>query len=165
MEARLKTMEENKLATETKDETPAGTTDESKTESTESTKVANGTVKALVNGESSDDTTAVNTPDRSATPLEIEKTEPSEPTTSSTMETEIPSDPEVFRLQMLHLQKLINFLKKEFEPVRNKVNDLLSSGDIQFSLLWCLFRLGSVISFKDHESGLVMAGEVPHYHP
>lgn len=115
-------------------------------------------VKAkLVNGDASvdSDVTAVNTPG-SSTPLPKVEVE----TQTIDTATAIAVTPDVLRLQTEHLQKLLNFLDKEFSPLRRKLNDLLQGNDIQFNLLWCLFRLGSVITFKDHESGLNMAGEV-----
>ena len=124
--------------------------------------------KKFVNGDTTDnDSTAVNT--GSTTPLTKDK-EPgtpsdSDPTTDEPKETEDPGSlvPTVQSLsqQVLHLQKLVDFLHDEFGPTRQKLNDLLENNDIKFGLLWCLFRLGSVITFKDHESGLNMAGEVP----
>ena len=101
-----------------------------------------------MSGDSLDsDTTAVNTPEGTSTPKPAE--EATEAVTA-----------EVLRLQILHLEKLLKFLEIEFQPTRQKLNDLLANNDIKFNLLWCLFRLGSVITFKDHESGLLMAGEV-----
>jgi len=125
--------------------------------------------KKLVNGDSTDnDSTAVNT--GSTTPLTKDK-EPSASSDSGPAKeepegtTEDPDSlvPTVQSLsqQVLHLQKLVDFLHDEFGPTRQKLNDLLENNDIKFGLLWCLFRLGSVITFKDHESGLNMAGEVP----
>jgi hypothetical protein len=105
----------------------------------------------MVNGDSLDsDATAVNTPQGTSTPKPAEEaTEATETITAETV-----------RLQILHLEKLLKFLEVEFQPTRQKLNDLLASNDIKFNLLWCLFRLGGVITFKDHESGLLMAGEV-----
>ena len=115
-------------------------------------------VKALLNGDSTEsDSTAVNTPDRSATP-KVDTETGLEGNSRTDSEVEISAD--VLRLRVLHLEKLLNFLNTEFAPTRQKLNDLLVNGDIKFGLLWCLFRLGSVISLKDYESGLVMAGEV-----
>jgi len=116
-------------------------------------------VKALLNGDSADsDVTAVNTPDRSSTPkIDADAEKKEDPNAA---ETEVELTAEAIRLRVLHLEKLIRFLSNEFAPTRQKLNDLLVSGDIKFGLLWCLFRLGSVISFKDYESGLVMAGEI-----
>ena len=125
--------------------------------------------KKLVNGDSTDnDSTAVNTPG-SSTPVTKDK-EPAASTASGSTTNEANGNiedsnslvPTVESLsqQVLHLQKLLDFLNEEFGPTRQKLNDLLESNDMKFGLLWCLFRLGSVITFKDHESGLSMAGEV-----
>jgi hypothetical protein len=109
-----------------------------------------------VNTDSLDsDTTAVNTPLVSPTPVpgtqfsSLPKETPSEPLTSAFL-----------NLQILHLQKLLAYLDTEFAPTKQKMLDLLANNDIKFSLLWCLFRLGSVITFKDYQTGLTMAGEV-----
>ena len=102
------------------------------------------------------DATAVNTPDGASTPTK-------ETLTSVTMESVTDEDAvgvTVLRLQVQHLEKLTKFLEKEFGPTRQKLKDLAATGEIKFNLLWALFRLGSVITFRDNESGLVMAGEV-----
>lgn len=110
----------------------------------------------LVNGDSSvdNDSTAVNTPG-SSTPLPK-----ANPTTPDPPDPTLEPSADALRLQTLHLQKLLNFLDSEFSPTRQKLNDLLENNDMKFDLLWCLFRLGSVITFKDYESSLTMAGEV-----
>jgi len=64
------------------------------------------------------------------------------------------------RVEVLHLQKLLSFLDTEFAPTKQKFEELLSGKSITYDLLWCLFRLDNVISFKDPESGLTMAGQV-----
>ena len=112
----------------------------------------------LVNGDISvdSDATAVNTPLGSSTPLPQLPTSSPETTESET----ITITADILRLQVQHLEKLLKFLESEFGPTRQKLNDLLENNDMKFSLLWCLFRLGSVITFKDYESGLTMAGEV-----
>lgn len=69
-------------------------------------------------------------------------------------------NPTELRTRVLHLEKLVHFLDKEFQPIKQKMADLLKNNDINFSLLWCLFKLGSDITFKDTESGLICAGEV-----
>lgn len=115
----------------------------------------------LVNGDIfvDSDATAVNTPLGSSTPLpELAAVTLSGAETAESDDIVLTAD--VIRLQTLHLQKLLNFLEKEFAPTRQKLSDLLATNDMKFSLLWCLFRLGSVITFKDYESGLNMAGEV-----
>jgi hypothetical protein len=114
----------------------------------------------LLNGNStsssSSDTTAVNTPASSPTPIP-----------SSERETIFTADPTIqlsastLKLQVLHLEKLLNYLDTEFAPTKQKLADLLANNDIKFNLLWCLYRLGDVITFKDRDSGLTMAGEVP----
>lgn len=106
-------------------------------------------------GSADSDATAVNTPDRSVTPKSETETNSS---AVSSDDNELTAD--VLRLRMEHLDKLLKFLETEFAPTRQKLTDLLVNGDIKFGLLWCLFRLGSVISFRDYESGLLMAGEV-----
>lgn len=122
------------------------------------TPVVNGElIKVLVvNGDTSldNDSTAVNTPGMS-TPLPHDSADP-----APSKDEDVPLTPDVLRLQALHLSKLLNFLETEYSPVRQKLNELLVHNDIKFNLLWCLFRLGSVITFKDHESGIVMAGEI-----
>ena len=112
----------------------------------------------LVNGDTSvdGDATAVNTPLGVSTPQPIIPTSSPETTQCETM----PLTADTLRPQVQHLEKLLNFLESEFGPIRQKLNDLLENNDIKFSLLWCLFRLGSVITFRDYESGLNMAGEV-----
>ena len=117
----------------------------------------------LVNGDASvdidSDSTAVNTPLGSSTP--VPKPAATVPDVAETTESEtVVLTADILRLQTLHLEKLLKFLEKEFAPTRQKLNNLLLSNDMKFSLLWCLFRLGSVITFKDYESGLNMAGEV-----
>jgi hypothetical protein len=117
----------------------------------------------LVNGDTSvdvdSDSTAVNTPLGSSTP--VPKSAATVPDVTETSESEtIVLTADILRLQIVHLEKLLKFLEKEFAPTRQKLNDLLASNDMKFSLLWCLFCLGSVITFKDYESGLNMAGEV-----
>jgi hypothetical protein len=107
----------------------------------------------VVNGDISHDgdSTAVNTPIGSSTPL---------PKVSEGQTDDAPPTANSLRLQTLHLEKLLNFLQKDFAATRQKLSDLLVNNEIKFTLLWCLFRLGSVITFKDYESGLTMAGEV-----
>jgi len=144
--------EENVTTEENADEKP-----EDKSET-----LTNGTIDSkvkLVNGDSSsidNDSTAVNTPG-SSTPLPKLASPPPDPTDSTSLE--LTAD--ALRLQTQHLQKLLNFLETEFAPTRQKLKDLLENNDMKFGLLWCLFRLGSVVTFKDHESSLIMAGEVP----
>ena len=181
LEEKLKAAEEKDAEKKKEEEKNAetGKTDEEKKEdtvtSTEDSK-ANGTanghidIKAkitlqLVNGDVShdSDSTAVNTPLGSSTPLikvsaETDAVTTVEYTLNQDSQLELTTDS--LRLQTLHLSKLITFLAREFAPTSQKLKELLSSGDIKFSLLWCLFRLGSVISYKDYESGLTMAGEI-----
>jgi hypothetical protein len=161
----LKTAEENEAkeaqGQEAKDETKEGeckeTTTNSEISSASSSHVTNGLLKTLLNGDSTDnEATAVNTPDRSITPKVETETEPQDNSE------DVAISAEMLRVRILHLEKLLRFLEAEFAPTRQKLIDLLVNGDIKFGLLWCLFRLGSVISFKDYESGLVMAGEVSH---
>lgn len=115
----------------------------------------------LVNGHVSidSDATAVNTPLGSSTPLPTIVATAISATETNESETVVLTA-EILRLQILHLEKLLKFLEQEFAPTRQKLKDLLAGNDMKFSLLWCLFRLGSVITFKDYESGLNMAGEV-----
>jgi hypothetical protein len=102
--------------------------------------------------------------------METDKDTPDEPVTTNGILPEPETTPGVdeevtpalLRLRILHLEKLIRFLEKEFAPVRQELDALLLSGDIKFDLLWCLLRRGSAVTFKDHQSGLPMAGEVPH---
>lgn len=130
----------------------------------EPTVTANGDLReksakdALLTGVTSldSDSTAVNTPNGSATPT---KENPISVTTE-TVKDDDTVEASALRQQVQHLEKLIKFLEKEFEPTRQKLRDLAVTGEIKFSLLWALFRLGSVITFRDNESGLVMAGEV-----
>lgn len=113
----------------------------------------------LLNGITSldSDSTAVNTPNGSATPTTKES---SVTVITETVKDDSPVEASTLRLQVQHLEKLIKFLDKEFAPTRQKLKDLAVTGEIKFSLLWALFRLGGVITFRDNESGLVMAGEV-----
>lgn len=134
------------------------------TEKPETTKdrIVNGEPKHnLLNGDSIDnDSTAVNTPG-SSTPLHRPPSAPETTTEKKDIDDSVIPSVESLRLQVLHLQKLLDFLREEFGPTRQKLHDLLENHEMKFGLLWCLFRLGSVITFKDNESGLNMAGEVP----
>jgi hypothetical protein len=182
LEEKLKAAEE-KDAEKKKEEEKNGVTatkiDEEKkedtvtsTEDSNSSETANGHIDIiakpilqLVNGDVShdSDSTAVNTPLGSSTPLIKVSAETDAVTTvgyTLNQDSELELTTDSLRLQTLHLSKLITFLAREFAPTRQKLKELLSSGDIKFSLLWCLFRLGSVISYKDYESGLTMAGEI-----
>jgi len=126
------------------------------------TPLVNGELKKVlvVNGDTSldNDSTAVNTPGISTPLAQPDSTATS--TDAPSKDEDVPLTPEALRLQALHLSKLVKFLETEYDPVRQKLNELLAHNDIKFNLLWCLFRLGSVITFKDHESGIVMAGEI-----
>ena len=62
--------------------------------------------------------------------------------------------------RVLHLQKLLDYLEQEFSESRQKLADLSLDHDISFGLLWCVFGLGTAVTFKDIESGLICAGEV-----
>jgi hypothetical protein len=103
------------------------------------------------------DSTAVNTPNGASTPTTKET-----PTsvTTETVRDDNSKGASALRLQVQHLEKLTKFLEKEFAPTRQKLKDLAATGEIKFNLLWALYRLGSVITFRDNESGLIMAGEV-----
>ena len=134
-------------------------TAEDKSKENESKPFTNGHLDPkvkLVNGDCStdSDTTAVNTPG-SSTPLPKVTS-----MTPDAVDLALEPTLDVLRLQSQHLQKLLNFLENEFAPTRQKLNDLLENNDMKFGLLWCLFRLGSEVTFKDYESGLTMAGEV-----
>ena len=130
----------------------------------ESTVTVNGQLheqsakNALLNGVTSieSDSTAVNTPNGSATPTK----ETPISVITETVKDDNTVEASTLRQQVQHLEKLIKFLEKEFAPTRQKLKDLAVTGEIKFSLLWAVFRLGSVITFRDNESGLVMAGEV-----
>ena len=132
------------------------TTEENPAKSETLTNGSIDTKVKLVNGDTSidNDSTAVNTPG-SSTPLPKAVS-----TTPDQAESTLEPTAGDLRLQTQHLQKLLNFLETEFAPTRQKLHDLLENNDMKFGLLWCLFRLGSVITFKDHEAGLTMAGEV-----
>jgi len=161
VEKAQKEKEEKEKGEEKKDVKEENVTTEEKAEekAAKSETLTNGNIDTkakLVNGDSSidNDSTAVNTPG-SSTPLpKTVSTTPDQ--TESTLE---PTAGDL-RLQTQHLQKLLNFLETEFAPTRQKLHDLLENNDMKFGLLWCLFRLGSVVTFKDHEAGLTMAGEV-----
>jgi hypothetical protein len=56
------------------------------------------------------------------------------------------------------LRRLLTFLEKKIEPVKQKMIQL--KDNITFDLLWYLFPVGSEIMFKDENSGLVCAGKV-----
>lgn len=161
MQEQLKTVEAKEKAEADKTTAVGDTKDEAKSADASSSNdnIESGTSSlptTLTNTDSLDsDTTAVNTPLVSNTPLPgtqsqpLPKEPPSEPLTSAFL-----------NLQILHLQKLLNYLDTEFAPTKQKMIELLANNDIKFSLLWCLFRLGSVITFKDYQTGLTMAGEV-----
>lgn len=104
------------------------------------------------------ESTAVNTPNGTSTPTATKETLDSIPTETTTDDKVVGASG--LRLQVQHLEKLTKFLEKEFAPTRQKLKDLAVSGEIKFNLLWALYRLGTVITFRDHESGLIMAGEV-----
>jgi hypothetical protein len=159
LQEQLKMAEENEKALTGADK---GSDDKDNTSSTVQIdgKVEPANLSArLLNGNStsssSSDTTAVNTPASSPTPIP-----------SSERETIFTADPTIqlsastLKLQVLHLEKLLNYLHTEFAPTKQKLADLLANNDIKFNLLWCLYRLGDVITFKDRDSGLTMAGEV-----
>ena len=149
---------------EKKSSTEDATTSEA--QSVNNTPVINGHIEKLVNGEvstHSDSTTAVNTPVGSSTPIPkvTELHTAIEPGTAAQADSDVVVSADVLRLQVEHLEKLLRFLNSDFAATRQKLLDLLANSEIKFNLLWCLFRLGSVITFKDYESGLTMAGEVP----
>jgi len=64
------------------------------------------------------------------------------------------------RLQILHLEKLLEFLDSRFRPMKGKMDELLCREEITFDLLWCLFPEGTEITFKDNNSGLICGGKV-----
>jgi hypothetical protein len=117
------------------------------------------TLEELVNGHSNtdEDLTAVNTPQGTSTPA---LNPPNAQLPTADFDDVAPLTPETLRAQTTHLEKLLQFLKNEFAPIRRKFNDLLANSEIQFNLLWLLYRLGNEVTFKDYESGLTMSGEV-----
>jgi hypothetical protein len=153
--------EQLKLAEEKEKAAPAEKVSDDSKDATSTTQVGGKVEPAnlaarLVNGDSSStssDTTAVNTPASPPTPIPSSEPEPADPT--------IHLNSSALKLQVLHLEKLLTYLDTEFAPTKQKLADLLANNDIKFNLLWCLYRLGDVITFKDRESGLTMAGEVP----
>ena len=58
------------------------------------------------------------------------------------------------------LNKLLYCLDKEFASIKRRYKALLEKKSITYDLLWLLFRRDCVITFKDPDSDLVIAGEV-----
>lgn len=64
------------------------------------------------------------------------------------------------RLEVLHLESLLQFLDQEFEPVKQKMDRVLTENKITFDILWLLFPEGSEVIFKDPISDVKCAGKV-----
>ena len=59
-----------------------------------------------------------------------------------------------------HLRALISVLENQFGPLKQKMDQLFSNSKAGFNFLWCLFPVGSEITFPDPNSGLPCAGKV-----
>lgn len=71
-----------------------------------------------------------------------------------------PNDLEFLRLGVLHLESLLAFLDKEFQPMKQKMDALMSKNTVTFDILWLLFPEGSEVIFKDLSTDLKRAGKV-----
>jgi hypothetical protein len=71
-----------------------------------------------------------------------------------------PNDLEFLRLGVLHLESLLAFLDKEFQPMKQKMDALMSKNTVTFDILWLLFPEGSEVIFKDVSTDLKRAGKV-----
>src|SRR6266496_4937586 len=67
---------------------------------------------------------------------------------------------EELRLEVVHLESLLEFLDKEFQPMKQKMDALMSKNTVTFDILWLLFPEGSEVIFKDPNTDLKRAGKV-----
>lgn len=74
--------------------------------------------------------------------------------------TQATTDVEELRLEVQHLESLLEFLDEEYEPMRQKSEELLRNSTVTFDVLWLLFPEGSEVIFKDQNSELKCAGKV-----
>lgn len=72
----------------------------------------------------------------------------------------IDATPSKLALEILYLDKLLDFLETKFGPIKQKMDALALGNNITFDLLWCLFPEGREITFKEETSGLTCAGKV-----
>jgi hypothetical protein len=70
------------------------------------------------------------------------------------------NDIEEVRLEILHLESLLGFLDKEFQPMKEKMETLMSKNTLTFDVLWLLYPEGSEIIFKDLNTDLKRGGKV-----
>jgi hypothetical protein len=64
------------------------------------------------------------------------------------------------RLEVLHLESLIQFLDKEYQPVKQKMDALMANDSSTFDILWLLFPEGSEVIFEEPSTRLKMTGKV-----
>lgn len=64
------------------------------------------------------------------------------------------------RLEVLHLESLLQFLDKEYQPVKQKMDTLMANNTSTFDILWLLFPEGSEVIFEEPSTRLKMAGKV-----
>ena len=67
---------------------------------------------------------------------------------------------EQVRLEVLHLESLLQFLDKEYQPVKQKMDALMADNKITFDIVWLLFPEGSELIFADPNTYLKAAGKV-----
>lgn len=71
-----------------------------------------------------------------------------------------PANRQELPLEAEHLESLLQFLDKEFQPLQAKMEKLTSENKITFDIIWLLFPEGSELIFKDPVSDLKCAGKV-----
>lgn len=76
---------------------------------------------------------------------------------TSTSETDIAEA----RRRVDHLEKLLDFLDTEFGSTKKSYAEFIANGQITYHMLWFLFRINKCMIFKDDQSGIPMAGQVP----
>ena len=64
------------------------------------------------------------------------------------------------RLEVSHLESLLEFLDREFEPAKEKIHTFLTEKKVTFDILWLIFRSGSDVIYKDPLSDVKCAGKV-----
>jgi hypothetical protein len=68
-------------------------------------------------------------------------------------------------VEVEHLESLLQFLDKEFQPLKAKLEKLTTENKITFNIIWLLFPEGSEVIFNDPVSDLKRAGKVcPNLH-
>lgn len=62
-------------------------------------------------------------------------------------------------VQVNELQKLIRCLEREFASTQQRFNELAANDEIAYDLLWYLFPQNQLVTYKDPDSDLTIAGQ------